>query len=135
MTFEFPDGASSARPVTLEQHIDGPSGETLGWLARYEKGRALWCGELSRADFKRQPAHVRACLRDDLGWFLVEVEAVRDVSTITVLAKVAFEGCAPDVLRQLLVGRLHEIGISLGDVTSRRVITAPDASVAERCGG
>lgn len=39
-----------AAAIELEQHLE-PDGDTIGWLARYGEDRALWCGEMTCADF------------------------------------------------------------------------------------
>lgn len=121
--------------IELEEHLDGPGGDTLGWLARDEAGHAFWCGELSRADFKRQSAEVRCALRNDLGWFLAEIKIESAGLRYRVLAKVASEGAAPEILRAMLISRLHQAGLRAGEVTTRRVEEAyrrPAADVQRR---
>lgn len=75
-----------AADLEIERFPDGNGDDTLGWLVRYADGRAIWCGELTRAEFLLQPADIRTALRNDLVWFLVECETREGLRTqLTVL--------------------------------------------------
>ncbi len=93
--------------TSYERYLDEPGGATLGWLARYGSGQAIWCGELSRADFQRQSAEVRAALRDDFGWFLVEYDLNSSEQPFSrVLGKAACEGAGLELMQLIIQGRL-----------------------------
>ncbi len=93
----FPD-------LEIERFADGDG--TLGWLVRYGAGFAIWCGELSRAEFVGQPLAVRQALRDDLGWYLVEIDLRSAASRPTrILARVAREDEGLDLATAVALGR------------------------------
>lgn len=92
--------------MRLEASRD-PGGGIIGWFLDDEYGRRLWCGELRRADFLRLPACQRDGLRDDLGWYLVEINTdqcearrvlarVSDESSGLRLARAYLRGCDAD---------------------------------------
>jgi len=92
--------------LDIEHFADGDSDVTLGWLVRYADGFAIWCGELSRAAFASQSAAVRHGLRDDLGWYLVEIDLRSDPAGASkVLARVACEGDGLDLATAIALGR------------------------------
>lgn len=94
--------------VTYEQYLEAPEGPTLGWLARYGLGQAIWCGELSRADFRLQSDEVRAALRDDFGWFLVDCDLASPERPMSrVLAKAAGERAGLEMMQLIIWGRLR----------------------------
>jgi hypothetical protein len=93
--------------TTYEQHLDAPDGATLGWLARYGSGQALWCGALSRAEFRLQSEEVRAALRDDFGWFLVDYDLKSPEKPFSrVLGKAACERTGLELMQLIIQGRL-----------------------------
>jgi hypothetical protein len=111
--------------VALEQHLEEVGGPTIGWLARYGDGRAIWCGEFSRAAFQRQPPEVREALRDDFGWFLVDYcTAVSPTSAMTVLGKAAGERPALELMKLIVLGRLMASVEPGGDQPSHRIFDA-----------
>jgi hypothetical protein len=113
------------RCLVFEQHIEEPGGPTIGWLARYGQGRAIWCGEFSRGQFMAQPAQVRQALRDDLGWFVVDYQAVAKRSPIVrVLAKAACERTALELLSALVKCRLSQSS----DASGSTFVQLPEAT-------
>ena len=92
--------------IELEQHVD-PSGDTVGWLARYDERRALWCGEITHADFMRQSIEIRTAMRDDLGWYLLDLDHCPLSPNLHVLARVC-KASGLEMLRTVLLGRLAE---------------------------
>lgn len=117
---------STHAAIKLEQHLD-PEGDTIGWLARYGEHGELWCGEMSRAEYLRQPDETRAALRDDLGWYLLDYERRETGVQVSVLARV----CKPtglDVLRTVALGRLAERDRSPPEFETRVVPCGPAIS-------
>jgi hypothetical protein len=93
--------------TTYERYLDAPGGDTLGWLARYGTGQAIWCGELSRVEFQLQSQEVRNGLRDDLGWFIVDYDLKSpDRPFSRILCKAACESAGLEVMRLIVQGRL-----------------------------
>ena len=119
--------------TTYEQYLEEAGGATVGWLARFGSGQAIWCGELSRAEFRLQSAEVRAALRDDFGWFLVEYDLTSpDMPLSRILGKAACESAGLELMQLIIHGRfcaLSDIRQSTptgipAPVASKRVIGA-----------
>ncbi len=96
----------ASNTIVFEQHVEEEDGPTIGWLARYGEGQSIWCGEISRATFKSQPASVREGLRDDLGWFLVDCDGREPATPRNILGKAACEKTALELVNLIVQGRL-----------------------------
>jgi len=93
--------------TTYERYLDAPGGCTLGWLARYGTGQAIWCGELSRAEFQLQSQEARTGLRDDFGWFIVDYDLKSPERPFSrVLCKAACESAGLELVQLIVQGRL-----------------------------
>ena len=90
----------------VEERCDS-GGDTVGWMLDDGYGRRLWCGELQRAEFLALPSQQREALRDDLGWYLVEIGGA-DGSGRAVLARVSDETSGLRLARAYLLGRAAE---------------------------
>ena len=94
----------------VEERCDR-GGDTIGWLLDDGRGNRIWCGELQRAEFLALPSQQREALRDDLGWYLVEI-AGRDGSGRAVLARVSDESSGLRLARAFLLGRAADNAVS-----------------------
>ena len=129
--------------TSYERYLEEPGGATLGWLARYGSGQAIWCGELSRADFRLQSADVREALRDDLGWFLVDYDLDESEHPFSrVLGKAACESAGLELMQLIVQGRLcaawdtrqtHTIGVQ-APVPSRSLVGSISSNRSVRSG-
>ncbi len=76
----------------LEIEPFGGGAELEGWLIRYAPGLAIWCGEISRETFCGYTRDVRSAMRDDCGWYLIEIDTRATLEPATrLLAKLASE--------------------------------------------
>lgn len=99
-----PHVGEDARSIEVEAFKSGD--EVEGWLVRYAPGLAIWCGEISRDEFRRYPDHVRSAMRDDCGWYLVEMDTrITEQPSTTILAKLACETTGLQVAIALAIGR------------------------------
>lgn len=89
--------------MQLERRTD-PDGQTLGWILDDGRGARVWCGELERAEFLELPREQRVGLRDDLGWYLVEIEGDAASCRRSVLARVCDEASGLKLARAYLLG-------------------------------
>lgn len=89
--------------MQLERRAD-PDGQTLGWMLDDGQGARVWCGELERAEFLELPREQRIGLRDDLGWYLVEITGEVSDCRRAVLARVCDEVTGLKLARAYLLG-------------------------------
>lgn len=89
--------------MQLERRSD-PDGETVGWMLDDGQGARIWCGELERAEFLELPREQRIGLRDDLGWYLVEITGEAAGCRRAVLARVCDEVTGLKLARAYLLG-------------------------------
>ena len=89
-----------------------PGGDTIGWMLHDDRGGQVWCGELQRAEFLALPREHQDALRDDLGWYLVEIGGVA-ASARHVLARVSDESAGLRLARAYLLGRTEVDAVPL----------------------
>lgn len=92
--------------LDVERVADGLGPDTLGWLVRYAGGPAVWCGEVSRSEFLRLATPLRTALRDDLGWFVADVEhRVSPDNQLNIIGKVCDERAGLEMAKAIAMGR------------------------------